>query len=177
MFKLKHIAIPIQFKEFFFLLFVKFVYLFIVFILSFILFILKIFGGGDGKIVILIYLMIPTEFITLYHIYLFFLLFSIFFLLIFILNLLTNKIKRDFYSYEILFNFYIKLSKLKKIYLKTFYKFLLYSDLETYNGSKSVINNFFLVYNESKRKFQILAYFRPPNVVILMFSFILLLFL
>lgn len=164
-------------QDLFFFLLIKIIFLSIIFIFSFTLFILKIFGGGDGKLVILIFLMIPIEFLTLYQIYNFFLLFSFLFLLIFMINLLNNNLKRDFYTYEILFNFYLKLSVLKKLYFKSFYKFIYLSDLESYNGSKTVIKSLILVYNESKRKFLILAQYRPPNVVILMLSFFLLIFI
>jgi len=120
--------------------------------------------------------MIPIEFLTLFRIYQFFLYFSIFFLLIFMLNLLNNKIKKDFYSYELLFDFYLKLSVLKRFYLRIFYKFIYLSDLILYNGDKTFIKSLILVYNESKKKFQILAQYRPPNVVILLISFFLLIF-
>jgi hypothetical protein len=84
---------------------------------------------------------------------------------------------RDGYSFILFFNLNFKLSIFKKVYFKSFYRFLNYSDLCNYIERKYLIKSINLTYNFKKNKFQILCQIRPPLIVLIILSYYIIFFL
>jgi len=144
----------------------------IVFLLSFLLFNLKIIGGSDGKLIILIFLIHPLKFLNLYFVTSFFLLFSLFFILLFLQNFILNSLFKNNCSFITFFNLDSTLSGFKKFYIKSFYKFLYYSKLREYKEEKILLKSVLLVFNNRKKKFQVLIQYRPPLILIIILTYL-----
>lgn len=152
--------------SFIFLLVKLFIFLF-VFLLSFILFILKIIGGSDGKLIILVFIIHPISLLNLSILFTFFFVFSLLFAIFFSINLIINHFKNHS-SFELFFNLGLKISALKKYYIKTFYNFHNFSGLSDYNETKYLIKSLVLILNNKNSKIQILCQLRPPLTIIIM---------
>jgi len=194
---LKHREVPIRFFKFSYILgivvnffefllffdfiviiiFLKIFILIFVFSLSLLLFILKIIGGAEGKLFIFIFFVHPILLLNLTVIFSFFLVFSSFFVFFFIAHLMFNKVFGDSFSFILFFNLNLKLSILKKTYLRSFYKFFDYSDLSDYIEKKYLIKSLNLIYNFKKNKFQILCQIRPPLIMFVILSYYIVFFL
>lgn len=142
-------------------------FLLFVFFLSFILFSLKMIGGADGKLLIMLAFFNPT------HRFKFELIFSYFFVFLFLYLLLELVIylfikglsKNN--SYNMIYSLKENFSYLRKIFIKFFYRFLDFSHLNRYKDEKFVIRSLNLFFNEKKEKFQVLAQFKPPVVILI----------
>lgn len=148
--------------------------LFIVIILlssSFLLFALKIFGGSDGKLVIIIFIIHPLSILNTSIIFLFYLMFSFLFILIFIINYALNNLLHDKHSFTLLFDTTSESSTLKKLFIKGFYKFYNYSDLSHYEEKKYHLKSISMVYNCKKNCFQLLCQYRAPLIPIIAISY------
>ena len=165
------------FKKIAFFLFLKALILMIVLFFSLILFFLKIVGGSDGKLFILIFIIHPIVLLNLFTIFIFFLAFSLFFILIFIINGVSNNIFKDNYTFLLFFNFHSKISILKKVYLKLFYKFLNYSELCDYRERKYLLKSLGLIFNIRKNRFQTLCQIRPPLIIAIILAYYTLIYL
>ncbi len=90
---------------------------------------------------------------------------------------MVNNVIKNSASFDMFFNFHLKISNFKKIYFKTFYKFINFSELASYQEDKVLIKSpIVIIYNPLKIKFQIIAQYRPPIVIILILAFYLLFF-
>ena len=158
-------------RDVFFFLSIKLFYFFLISIISLILFSLSIIGGSDGKLFILIFSILPVNYLNLSFVMMFFLLFSIFFILLFTLIFNINSIGKNRYSFEILFNFYLNATIFKRVFIKSFFCFLNVIDLKKKEGDKYQIISFYLIYNITSNKFQILAHYRAPLVIVCIFSY------
>lgn len=167
----------IFFEKITIIIFLKIFVVIFVFSLSFILFILKIIGGSDGKLFIFIFFVHPILLLSVTVVFSFFLFFSLFFVMFFIVNLILNNIFGDCFSFILYFNLNFKLSILKKVYLKSFYRFFNYSNLCNYIERKYYIKSLNLIYNLKKNKFQILCQIRPPLMVLIFLSYYIIFFL
>ena len=147
------------------------------FLISLLLFSLKIIGGGDGKLIILIFLTHPIEYLEFGLVILFFLLFSLLFFILFFSNFLINHIVKNSYSFEILFSYDLKISFLKKFYLKMFFRFFNLSGIIDYQGYKKSIKSQTIYYNGIKKKLQFFAQYQPPLVFICILSYYAIFFL
>jgi hypothetical protein len=143
-----------------------------VFLLSFILFLLKIIGGSDGKLIILIFLIHPFQFLNLFFIISFFLWFSSSIILVFIQNFIINSLYKNNCSFSTFLNCNLKYSGIKKIYIKSVYKFINYSNLSEYKEDKSLLKSVLLIFNIRKNKFQVLVQYRPPLILIIVLTYI-----
>ncbi|MFX1575361.1 MAG: prepilin peptidase [Promethearchaeota archaeon] len=161
----------------FLILYIRFFFFFSILIISVLLFNLKIIGGSDGKLFILIFLILPIHHLNLLYIMLFFLSFSIFFIIIFIINLVVNSFFIKNNAFYILFNINSKMSNLQKLFLKSFFKFCNFTDLNTNKIVKNPVKSLILVYNDKKLKFQMLCQYRPPLIIIIILSYTILLYL
>ena len=159
------------FRDVFLFIVLKIFYFFLVSTISLTLFSLSIIGGSDGKLFILIFSIYPVKSLSLSFVLIFFLLFSLFFIVLFLLNYVHNVIGENKYSFEILFNVYLNATNFKRVFIKTFYSFLNYIDLKKNEGNKYKIISFYLIYNISSKKFQTLAHYRAPLVIICIFSY------
>ena len=155
----------------------KLLFFLLTFIISLLLFSLKIIGGSDGKIFILIFLIHPVKYLNVDFIISFFLLFTLIFILLSLKKFSINSVGKDSCSFKILFNFTFKISKFKKFYIKTFYKFINLSELKNYKGDKEVIKSLIIIFNNSKKKFQLLTQYRGPLIIVCVFSYYIIYFL
>lgn len=149
---------------------------FFVFFLSLILFSLSIIGGSDGKLLILIFLVYPLLVLNFTVILTFFLIFSLLFVMFFLINLAINSSLKKSLSFFLIFNTHSKISAIKKYFIKSFYKFHNFSELGDYMEEKSLIKSLNLVYNVEINKFQILCQNRPPLIIIIVLSNIIILY-
>jgi len=178
------ISLILNFLEFWifykiFLLFIilKFLIFILTFLISLLLFSLKIIGGGDGKLIILIFLTHPIKYLEFGLILLFFLLFSLLFFIFFFSNFLINHIMKNSYSFEILFSYNIKISVFKRFYLKMFFRFFNLSEIIAYQGYKKSIKSQTIFYNSIKKKLQLFAQYKPPLVLMCILSYYTIFFL
>ena len=156
-------------------LFFKATYIFIVFFITLVLFSLSVIGGSDGKLIILIFIILPVKLLSLSFVMTYFLFFSIFFIIFHIIHYsgnVNNKI-----SFKTIFDFYLDETVLKKAFIRIFYSFLNVSELENKNRNKYQIVASFIVYNNKSNKFQIMVQYRAPMVVVCIISYYLAYFL
>ena len=165
------------FEKIAFFLFLKIFIIIIVLFLSLILFFLKIIGGSDGKLFIFIFIVHPILFLNLLVIFSFYLAFSLFFVIIFIINGVNNNFLENNYSFLLFFNFNSKISILKKVYIKIFYRFFNYSELCDYMERKYLLKSLNLIYNVRKCKFQTLCQIRPPLIIAIILAYYIIFYL
>jgi Flp pilus assembly protein protease CpaA len=165
------------FKHFYIFFFNKITIVLIVLFLSLILFILKILGGSDGKLLLFIFIVHPLLFLNISIIFTFFFIFSLLFILIFVSNLINNKRPQRNFSFLIYYYSNLKITCIKRFFIKTFYKFINYSKLGEYNENKSLIKSLDLVYNIELNKIQMMCQIRPPLIVIVMLSYYVIIYL
>jgi Flp pilus assembly protein protease CpaA len=164
-------------NDFFLFLSIKSLIFIFMFSSSFLLFYLKIFGGSDGKLVIIIFLCHPISLLSFPALFGFYLVFALLFCAYFIISFLINRTLR---SYSIGFLFpegNSKFSTSQKIYINMIYRFINYSKLSNYKEQKYMIKSLYLVLNGKKDKFQILCQSRPPLTVIIIISYYILYYL
>jgi Flp pilus assembly protein protease CpaA len=148
-------------------LFLKGIVLFLSFLFSFLLFFFKIIGGGDGKLMMLIFLSSPFFYTSLFDVYLFYLFFIIGFFIMILLNIIF--LKNNLYNY---FFHIIKINSWsKKLYFYAFYRFLDFTKISVASYSKYYIKSEFLFYNPKRDKFQFFIQLRPPLALIILFGF------
>jgi len=160
-----------------FFLIVKLLILGLTFLITLILYNLRMIGGADGKITIVLFLMIPVRFFTFSLIFKYIIWFLVFQLLYVAKNLFYNtylRNKKAFNQYFITNNIF---SKFKRIYFSSFYKFSNYSKIYSVTNSKLIIINPNLYFNSKNNKFQILTQSRPPlTILIVIIYYFLLIF-
>jgi Flp pilus assembly protein protease CpaA len=139
--------------------------------LSLVLFSLKIIGGGDGKLIILIFLIHPLLFLDFNLILTYFLIFSLLFVIFFLIKLIDNNKIKNRFSFFLFFNSCSEFSYVKKSFIKSFYKFLNFSDLDEYVTDNFVLKSSFLIYNAESNKFQILSQNRPPLMILVIIAY------
>ena len=141
------------------------------FTFSFSLFCLKLIGGSDGKLIIFLFFAFP---ILGFNFHLFFSFFSyllILFLLIISGNYLFNRFLTKSYPYNMLHALNEKVSYPRVTFLKLFYRFMDFSQINEYSDAKLQIKALTLFYNEKREKFQFLAQVRPPIAVLIFISY------
>ena len=149
----------------------------ITFFFSFILFTLKIIGGSDGKLIIIIFTVHPTRYLKIFNIVLFFILLILLYLGFFLINYLINNTPKNSYSFLILFNINLKISTIKREFIKFFYNFYDFSEISDYEGVKKKIRSRYIFYNSHSKKFQLLVQNRPPIIILIIISYYILFFL
>jgi len=70
-----------------------------------------------------------------------------------------------------LFDFHIKVSIFKQVFIKSFYKFLNIAEVKKVETDKYQIITFYLIYNNKTNVFQILAHYRAPLVLVCIISY------
>ncbi len=149
----------------------------LIFLVSLLLFSLKIIGGSDGKLMILVFLIHPVKFLNLNFVISFFLLLSLLFCSCFFFNLLYNSFFNNSISFEILFAINQNISTLKQIYLKIFCNFTILAKIYNFEDNKKIMIYSYIIYNIYRNRFQSLVQYRIPFVLIIMFSYYLVIFL
>lgn len=144
---------------------------------SLILFSLKVIGGGDGKLIIIIFFVHPTKYLKISYIFLFFLILSLLFLVFFFTNYLSNSFTKISYSFDIFFNLGFKISILKKLFIRMFYHFFSFSKIINYREVKKSLRGQFIIYNSKTGSLQFLAQYKFPFVLICILSYYFLYFL
>ena len=160
------------FNNFLIIILGKLFFFFLTFLPSLLLFSLKIIGGSDGKLIILIFVTHPVKYLDLNFVASFFLFFSLFFILLFIINYFLNELIKNNSSFINLFNSNSRYSSYQKFYIKTFYKFLDYSILSMSRGEKFICKSLLLIYNNEKKKIQILVQIRPPLIILIILTYL-----
>jgi len=153
----------------------KFLILFLTLIISVFLFNLKIIGGADGKLLIILFLLIPINYSNFTLIFSYLNLFLIFYSFFAGFNFLINKFFKNKVSFKILFMTNKKISKSYQIYIISFYKFYNISDLFFPFSDKYNIKSLDLYFNYKTKKIQILTQYRPPLIIIIIIVYYLLL--
>ncbi len=141
------------------------------FTFSFLLFCLKLIGGSDGKLIIFLFFAFP---ILGFDFHLFFSFFSyllILFLLLVSCSYLFNRFLTKSHPYNMLHALNEKISYSRAIFLKIFYRFLDFSQINKYSGTKLQMKSLTLFYNKEREKFQFLAQIRPPIAVLIFISY------
>jgi len=140
------------------------------YIFSFSLFCLKLIGGSDGKLIIFLFFAFP---ILNFNFHLFFSFFSyllILFLLLVSCNYLFNRFLTKSH-HDMLYALNEKISYPRGVFLKLFYRFLDFSQINKYSDTKLQMKSLTLFYNEEREKFQFLAQIRPPIAVLILISY------
>jgi hypothetical protein len=78
--------------------------------------------------------------------------------------------------FEMLFIENENFSKIQKIFIEIFYKFIDFSQLNKSTGEKYLLKSLILFYNNKTEKFQFLTQYRPPIVILIFFSYNFLIF-
>lgn len=159
------------FKHFYLFFFNKISIVLIVLVLSLILYILKILGGSDGKLLLFIFIITPLLFLNIIIIFTFYFIFSLLFILLFMLNLINNRSPQRNFSFLIYYYSNLKISGNKRFFIQTFYRFINYSELGSYDEDKSLIKSLDLVYNVELNKIQLMCQIRPPLIIVIMLSY------
>ncbi|TXT64788.1 MAG: conserved membrane protein of unknown function [Promethearchaeota archaeon] len=146
----------------------------ILFSLSFILFILKIIGGADGKLIIVLFLLVPVDLVGLQAVLGFFLTFSSILTLYFIFLYLKNRYLNNSHLLELLIHNFSEQSNLKKIFFKTFYRLVKFSELNKTDHYQLRLR--FVFYNFKEKRFQFIGQAKPPLILIISLSYIIFFF-
>ena len=144
----------------------KLIFLILIFLIVLFLFSLKTIGGGDGKLIFLIFLAHPVKYLNFYFIFSFFFFFFLLFLVFFIINYLNNKLNKNSYAFEIFFKFYRITNKFNRFFFQIIFRFISLTHLSKNRDYKIKYLTFF--YNELNQKFQLLSMYQPPLVLILL---------
>lgn len=163
-----------NYEVFIMIMITKLILLVIVFLITFWLFVLKIMGGGDAKLILIVFLIHPSNYLNLFRVLLFFLLFSFSFLTHIIIKIIYDDVRNKNYAFQILFNFYLKISNFKKAYIKAFYKIFALTELRNTDLDKINLSNFFIIYDYKKRQFQIIIQYRIPLIIDIVISYLIL---
>ena len=160
--------------------FLKILVLILILIIHFFMYHLKIIKGGDLKVVLLMYLIMPLNILLFFVFY-----FSIFmFLLIIVIiffYLLINVENNKKEIYELFFNTFFDaygISKTsKKFWIKMCYRFTNLEDINKKTQQTFRIFELDFFYNPIKKKLQILSYCIYPWVFFYFFAYVLFLIL
>ncbi|NVM43611.1 MAG: prepilin peptidase [Candidatus Lokiarchaeota archaeon] len=158
------------YNNLFIFLLTKIFFLFFVFLFSLMLFCFKIIGGADGKLLIILAFLNPTKSFNFQWIFTFFFVFLFLYLLLMLVNFLLNNGLSGNNSYDMIHGLKEKLPILHKIFIILFYKFLDFSQINSYTDEKFILKSLNLFFNEKKEKFQILTQFRPPLVILILLT-------
>ena len=148
----------------------KISFLFFAFLFSLTLYCFKIIGGADGKLLIILAFLYPTHSFNFQWIFSFFSVFLTLYVLLMLVNFLLNNGLSGNNSYDMLHGLEEKLSISHKIFIILFYKFLDFSQINSYTDEKFILKSLNLFFNEKKEKFQILTQFRPPLAILILFT-------
>jgi len=151
---------------------IKVILLLKIFLVSFILFCLKILGGGDAKMIMIMFLIIYSPSLNFSIIYLFFFIFSIFFTQYHILKLIYVLINKQKFFFHILSQKGRKISILKQISFLTTFQLKNLSELEYLDYKKGKIRLNLIIFNFNVNKFQFFIHIRPPLILLISLSFI-----
>ncbi len=148
----------------------KIYFLFFVFLFSLILFCFKIIGGADGKLLIILAFLYPTHSFNFQWIFTFFFIFLFLYVLLMLVNFLLNNGLSGNNSYDMIHGLEEKLPIPHKVFIILFYKFLDFSQINSYTDEKFILKSLNLFFNEKKEKFQILTQFRPPLAILILLT-------
>lgn len=155
---------------------VKIWVLFSAFFLSFILFCLKIIGGSDGKLLTMLFLFNPIYYLNFQWLLLFFSILLLLYLLMGVISYLVTHNLTNLNVYEMLFSENEDFSKIQKIFIEIFYKFIDFSQLNKSTGEKYLLKSLILFFNKKTENFKFLTQYRPPIVILIFFVYNLLMF-
>ncbi|MFX1400568.1 MAG: prepilin peptidase [Promethearchaeota archaeon] len=164
-------------EEIYLFFFIKFIFVFFATFLSFILFSLKIIGGGDGKIIILIFFISPISCLNSLYLFSFFLFLILSYFILIIINLCLNCFTVNRFSFKFFFQNLPDATIFRKFYLLSCFRFITISKLCKYKKNKYMIISLDIIFNPKSCLFQIFTQFKPPVILSCFLSYILLLLL
>ena len=151
--------------------FYKFFFLSIAFCFSFYLFYLNIIGGGDSKVIFLLFLIIPLRNLTFLLLYSFFLHFFIFLLFIILFNIILNYHKKN----TELFRLYLLINNENSLnyylFFLSFFTFYNFTRMTYKNDVKYCIRSVYFFFNYKCLKIQLLVQIKFPFIILLICSF------
>ncbi len=154
-----------------FFLTIKAVIVVLTFSIAFFLYNLKIIGGADGKLIIILFLMIPIKIFSFSLIFKY----MIYFLIFQSLFIWKNLIYNNFFNKKLSFiQFFMTNginSKSKRIYFTSFCRFRIYSHLDSLNKNKFIIKNNKLYFNFKTKALEVLTQSRPPLIILIIVSY------
>lgn len=150
---------------------IRLFFILIILFFCFVLYNFRIIGGGDAKLVILIFLLIPEIFLNFLSIYAYFFILIMLFLILYLTNLYRNRLRKNSLIIDNIIFLCGITDSVKSIYVKIFLKSI---DCEQFKPIKHkiVLNYFF--FNPIKRKLQVLSYYNPPLTMLCIISYYLL---
>ena len=149
----------------------KILYSLLTFSISLTLFLLKIIGGADGKLILITFLIIPIGSIKIAAIFLYFFFFIIAFLVMLLSNYTKNRFNTSNRSFDIIFMTNKEISRLEKVFIKSFYSFSEFKNMDVYEQSKLRLASIDLIFNWKRGNLLILTQNRPPLVLAFFISF------
>jgi Flp pilus assembly protein protease CpaA len=151
-------------------LIMKLILFIFLFFIVFSLFLFKMIGGGDGKIILICFLLFPIDKINLSLILFFFSLFSLIFFLFYLFLLLRNRVINNKYLLDLLIKDIPNYTHFKKVCLKNLFVLRNYSEIKKTKKNKVILN--YIAFNFKKMRFQLLCIYKPPLVIIIAISFL-----
>jgi Flp pilus assembly protein protease CpaA len=151
------------------LIFTKLFFLILVAVFSFILFCLKAIGGSDGKLLIMLIFFYPTQKLNIPLVFSFFFIFLFLYFLLMLARYFFFKIHVRNNTPEMLYSLQERFTFSHKVFIMVFFRFLDFSQITNCQNNKYIIKSLNLLYNRKKEKFQILAQYRPPLVILIFF--------
>ncbi len=143
--------------------------------LSITLFALNIIGGSDGKLCILIFITIPLKLLNLSSIFLFWGFFWLVYTFILLIKYCMNQFTSNKSLFDAIFDFYLEDNRIKKLHIKTTFTPVTFRDYE--KKKRYLLKEIdLLFYNNKIKNYQFLIQYRPPLVLIILFSYIFFLF-
>lgn len=128
----------------------------ITFSILFVLFCLNIMRGGDLKVLIIFFFMIPFNYLY-YFLLPFFLLILCFIVIIILFNYLINTLTREREGFRLLSSIETPIQKYRMFLLKLSCRFRNITELKDHKTSYKSLKYPYLVYNPFKKKIQILV--------------------
>ncbi|MFW9772094.1 MAG: prepilin peptidase [Candidatus Thorarchaeota archaeon] len=162
------------FEEVYIYIFIKGLYIALTLILSGFLFSFKIIGGGDGKVITLIFFICPVNDLNSYFFFTFFIFFLIFYFILIIINLCLNFFTMTRFSFKFLFYNIANIKIFQKFYLLSFFRFKNLSTFHKYKEKKTFLKSLNIIFNPKSYTFQLFVQIKPPVIASCFFSYLLL---
>jgi len=150
------------------IIFIKVIYILLSLFISFCLYLLKMIGGGDAKLILIIFIFFSEGFMNLYLFSLYYFLIILTEFLFFVVNFSRNSIRNNSDLIRMVIYYYDISSLLKKLFI---HMFLIVLKIEKFNNSTHEIAINSILFNPRVKCFQTLSYYRPPMIIICIVSF------
>ncbi len=69
-------------------------------------------------------------------------------------------------------NINLKFTRIEKVYIKSAYKFLNFTNLSEHKDEKFLLKSILLIFNDRRSKFQVLVQYRPPLILLIVLTYL-----